>query len=113
MIMNHTTIALTAVIGAVAAILVIGLIDLVSVEAYALGLNTNSGTPITQGSDGGPMGMVMPNMNAAGPTGGQQSQGPMSLMGPGAGSLGHAGGGPMGMISGLLNNLPLSSGSTK
>ena len=111
MIMNHTTIALTAVIGAVAAILVIGLIDLVSVEAYALGLNTNSGTPITQGSDGGPMGMVMPNMNSAGPTGGQ-SQGPMSLMGPGAGSLGHAGG-PMGMISGLLNNLPLPSSNTK
>ena len=112
MIMNHTTMVMAVAIGAVAVTLALGGIDLVSIEAYALGLNANSGTPITQGSDGGPGGMAMPNMNGAGPTGGQ-SQGPMSLMGPGAGSLGHAGGGPMGMISGLLNNLPLSSGRTK
>jgi hypothetical protein len=111
MIMNHTTIVMAVAIGAVAATLVMGVIDLVSIEAYALGLNANSGTPTTQGSGGGPMGMLMPNMNGAGPAGGQ-SQGPMSLMGLGAGPM-RADNGPMGMITGLLNNLPLSSGGTK
>lgn len=108
--MNHTTIAMATVAAAIAATLIIGAIDLVPTEANALGLNTNSGTPITQGSDGASMGTLMPNMNEGG-----QSQGPMSLRDTGAGPLSHVGGGngPMGIISGLLNNLPLSKGNNK
>jgi hypothetical protein len=39
----------------------------------------------------------------------------MSLRDPGAGPLSHVGvgNGPMGIISGLLNNLPLSKGNSK
>jgi len=56
-----------------------------------------------------------PNMNTVtsnGNPGSGSSQGPMSLMGPGAGHVGDGGGGgggngPMSMINGLLNNLPL------
>lgn len=108
--MNHTTIAMATVAAAIAATLIIGAIDLVPMEVNALGLNTNSGTPITQGSDGASTGTLMPNMNEGG-----QSQGPMSLRDPGAGPLSHVGvgNGPMEMISGVLNNLPLSKGNNK
>ena len=109
--MNHRTIAMaTCCCEPSLATLLIGAIDLVPIEANALGFNTNSGTPITLGPDGASMGTLMPNMNKDG-----QSQGPMSSMDPGAGPVSHVGGGndPMGRISGLLNILPLSRGNNK
>lgn len=97
--------------------------ELLGLVGFGGGSNGNTGQPGAAAAGpvsntGVPMGMMMgPNMNTVtsnGNPGSGSSQGPMSLMGPGAGHVGDGGGGgggggngPMSMISGLLNNLPL------
>jgi hypothetical protein len=129
MSMNHIIMMMAAAV--VATALITGAINPAPIQVHAMNSKTlqlPGMTPTQQGS-GGPnsnagasqqqvLGLLglgsNPNSNVGtgpGSNTGGPSQGPMSLMGSGAGpvSSGGGGNGPMGMVSGLLNNLPLAS----